>query len=181
MTLESLSASIARRKSRPFAKMCACPQNSSNVRGRIRAASGSRCGDSRLGACVGRSKSDAIKPSSGVCAPPMRFKKSVSYQQFRMIWHSAIASLYAELSRLWLSPYAGYCALWLSPYACHGSAIASLYAELAVYGLRPYAGYCAAISSPAPSASRFLAQKTPAVIGYCVRDIAATRYRFMMT
>ena len=130
MTLESLSASIARRKSRPFAKTCACPQNSSNVRGRIRAASGSRCGDSRLGACVGRSKSDAIKPSSGVCAPPMRFKKSVSYQQFRMIWHSAIASLYAELSRLWLSPYAGYCALWLSPYACHGSAIASLYAEL---------------------------------------------------
>ena len=51
----------------------------------------------------------------------------------------------------------------------------------AVYGLRPYAGFGAAISSPAPSASRFLAQKTPAVIGYCVRDIASMRYRFMMT
>ena len=149
MTLESLSASIARRKSRPFAKMCACPQNSSNVRGRIRAASGSRCGDSRLGACVGRSKSDAIKPSSGDCAPPMRFEKKC-----------VVSTVSDDLAL-------GY------SFAIRRAA--------AVYGLRPYAGFGAAISSPAPSASRFLAQKTPAVIGYCVRDIASMRYRFMMT
>ena len=130
MTLESLSASIARRKSRPYAKMCACPQNSSNVRGRIRAASGSRCGDSRLGACVGRSKSDAIKPSSGDCAPPMRFEKKCVVSTVSDDLALGYSFAIRRASRLWLTPYAGGGALWLSPYACHGSAIASLYAEL---------------------------------------------------
>gem|GEM_PF-6328238 len=41
-TDESLSAWIALRKSRPFPTICSCPIYSSRLRGRIRAASGSR-------------------------------------------------------------------------------------------------------------------------------------------
>ena len=42
ITDESLSAWIALLKSRPFPTMCSCPIYSSRLRGRIRAASGSR-------------------------------------------------------------------------------------------------------------------------------------------
>ena len=48
MTLESWSASMARLRRRPGARMCVCPQNSSSVLGLMRAARGSLAVCSKL-------------------------------------------------------------------------------------------------------------------------------------
>ena len=70
MTDGNRSASIARRRSLPGARMCSCPTNSSSERGRIRLASGAAASAATsVSASVKRSSTEYANGAGCICQP----------------------------------------------------------------------------------------------------------------